>query len=120
MSPNEIMKLMQIIKAEYRKSFEISDERLLLWSGILKPLKYKEGLDSIIALISEARPWPPQVGEIYQHALSQRKALSRKNSYVKLQKHEDVPEELRKENIKLLQDLILRLSNKSEESNDPK
>lgn len=118
MSPTEVSKLMQIIKAEYRKAFEITDERVLLWSGILKPLKYKEGLDAIISLLSESRPWPPQVGEVYQHALSTRRNLARKNSYVKLQKSEDIPEEIRKENIKLLQDLLVRLSHKVEGGSD--
>lgn len=110
MTPVEVNKIMSIIKAEYPRSFEITEERALLWAGILKHAKYKEALDAVIAILGQPRPWPPQVGEVNDAILNARKIANRKNQIFKLQKREDVPEEQRKANIKLLGDLLNRLT----------
>ena len=72
MQAGEITKLMAIIATEYPRNFEVSKERIKLWLMILGHAGLEEASRAVGVVLSEARPFPPQVGEINQAILQGR------------------------------------------------
>jgi hypothetical protein len=72
MNAKEITKIMAIIATEYPRQFDITEERVKLWQAILAHAQYSEASFALATVLSEARPFPPAVGEINQAILSQR------------------------------------------------
>jgi hypothetical protein len=61
-----------ILKAEYGNKVIATEERARVWSVVLNHATYAEGELAIAELLSEARQFPPSVGEINQQILNNR------------------------------------------------
>lgn len=65
----QIKQLMMILRAEYGNKVDVTDDRICVWEVILGHASYNEAQLAIARLLSEARPFPPSVGEINQEVI---------------------------------------------------
>jgi hypothetical protein len=72
MNVEQIKQLMVILKAEYGSKVDITEDRIGVWQVILGHCSYNEAQLAIARLLSEARPFPPSVGEINQEVIRAR------------------------------------------------
>jgi hypothetical protein len=72
MDVDHIKQLIMILKAEYGNKVIATEERARVWSVVLNHATYAEGELAIAELLSEARQFPPSVGEINQQILNNR------------------------------------------------
>ena len=72
MNVEDIKQLMRILHAEYGSKVSYSEPRARLWTTILGHATYQEAELAIAMLLSEARAFPPAIGEINQQILKNR------------------------------------------------
>lgn len=72
MDVEHIKQLILILKAEYGNKVIATEERARVWEVVLNHASYKEGELAVAQLLSEARQFPPSVGEINQQILKNR------------------------------------------------
>jgi len=72
MDVDHIKQLIMILKAEYGNKVIATEERARVWSVVLSHATYAEGELAVAELLSEARQFPPSVGEINQQILRNR------------------------------------------------
>ena len=61
--------MLPALKAEYGQKVEITPDRIIVWQVVLGHSSYNEAQLAIARLLSEARPFPPSIGEINQEVL---------------------------------------------------
>lgn len=99
MNRDEVLRVMGIIATEFGGLFDVTEERAMLWEGVLAPLEYHEAQRAAIALLTEDREFPPRVGELFQRGLMIRRrdyadAEARRPKLPEPQKPEPTEEEL--------------------------
>lgn len=72
MNVEHIKQLMVILRAEYGNKVLCTEERVRVWGVVLSHATYQEAELAIAELLSEARQFPPSVGEINQQILKNR------------------------------------------------
>lgn len=72
MNVEQIQQLLVILRAEYGNKVLCTDERVRVWGVVLNHATYSEAELAIAELLSEARQFPPSVGEINQQILKNR------------------------------------------------
>lgn len=110
MNIQEITRLMEVLGTEYPKNFEVTPERMKLWQAILEPVEYPEACAALVDLIREARPFPPVVGEIFQHVLINRRSAAQKIRIQTAEKKALPPPELTPEQIEKNKSILAQLS----------
>lgn len=73
MTEQQVKQIFAILRAEYGTRFTVTDDRSRLWQIILAHSDYQETQLAVAQLLSEARPFPPTIGEINQTILANRK-----------------------------------------------
>lgn len=76
MDVDQIKQLLLILRAEYGNKVVCTDDRVTVWQVVLGHASYNEAQLAIARLISEARPFPPSVGEINQEVIKGRTEAS--------------------------------------------
>jgi len=74
MNVEQIKQLMLILRAEYGNKVVCTEERVNVWQVVLAHSSYNEAQLAVAKLLSEARAFPPSVGEINQEVIKGRKA----------------------------------------------
>jgi hypothetical protein len=69
MNREEVLRVMGILATEFGGLFDVTEERAMLWVGVLEPLDYHEAQRAAIALLTEDREFPPRVGELFQRGM---------------------------------------------------
>lgn len=72
MDVEQIKQLMLILRAEYGNKVLLTEDRLKVWQVVLSHASYNEAQLAVAKLLSEARPFPPSVGEINQEVIKGR------------------------------------------------
>lgn len=72
MNVEDTKQLMVILKAEYGNKVLCTEERARVWGVVLAHADYQEAELAVAQLLSEARQFPPSVGEINQQILKNR------------------------------------------------
>lgn len=73
MTETQVKQIFAILRAEYGTRFTVGDDRARLWQIILAHSDFQEVQLAVAQLLSEARPFPPSIGEINQTVLANRK-----------------------------------------------
>lgn len=73
MDVEQIKQLMLILRAEYGNKVVCTEDRASVWQVVLAHASYNEAQLAIAKLLSEARPFPPSIGEINQEVIRGRK-----------------------------------------------
>lgn len=110
MNIQEITRLMEVLGTEYPKNFEVTPERMKLWQAILEPVQYWEACEALVDLLREARPFPPVVGEIFQHVVSKRRSAAKAKQIETMEKKALPPPELTPEQIEKNKAMLAQLS----------
>ena len=72
MNVEDTKQLMMILRAEYGNKVICTEERARVWGVVLGHAGYPEAELAVAQLLSEARQFPPSVGEINQQILKNR------------------------------------------------
>lgn len=110
MNIQEITRLMEVLGTEYPKTFEVTPERMKLWQAILEPVEYHEACAALVDLLREARPFPPVVGEIYQHVNTTRRSRAKAAQIESIETKALPPPEISPEQIEKNKKMLADLS----------
>ena len=76
--------MMAVIALEYPQQFDVSEERLNLWTEILGHFDYRVAQEATIRVLSKPNQWPPKAGEL----LAEAKAVAREWASERLKRFE--------------------------------
>lgn len=110
MNVEDIKQLIRILHAEYGNKVIANESRAELWKVVLGHATYREAEMAVAMLLSEARAFPPSVGEINQQIIKNRKgstedwsslwdqvlAASSRSAYYSVEESSRLPESARK------------------------
>ena len=64
MTRQEVAKLMALITVEFSGRFDVTEDRLGLWSQALQRVAYEDGKEAVVKAVIGAGQWPPTVGDV--------------------------------------------------------